>query len=142
MFQVKVMLRVSGPGEGGSFFNADKRKKQITLVDPASASTSTAEDRRPAVSAPKMFAFDAIFTEEDAQVIKIHSREIYICLFVHSSSAPSRRCVIEIEECKGIYRELMVEKKPYIYTLLQHKLNAKRLSGAQRRKCFHLKVVN
>ena len=61
------MLRVS-TGEGGSFFNADKRKKQVTLVDPSSAQSSTAEDRRPTVAAPKMFAFDAIFTEEDSQV--------------------------------------------------------------------------
>ncbi|XP_048506974.1 uncharacterized protein LOC105687336 isoform X2 [Athalia rosae] len=64
--KVKVMLRVSS-GEGGSFFNADKRKKQVTLVDPASAQSSSAEDRRPTVAAPKMFAFDAIFTEEDSQ---------------------------------------------------------------------------
>ena len=69
MLQVKVMLRVSS-GEGGSFFNADKRKKQVTLIDPASAQSSTAEDRRPTVLAPKMFAFDAIFTEEDSQVIQ------------------------------------------------------------------------
>ncbi|XP_023287540.1 uncharacterized protein LOC105694763 [Orussus abietinus] len=64
--KVKVMLRVS-TGDGGSFFNADKRKKQVTLVDPASAQSSTADDRRPTVAAPKMFAFDAIFTEEDSQ---------------------------------------------------------------------------
>jgi len=61
------MLRVS-PGDGGSFFNADKRKKQVTLVDPTSGQSSSAEDRRPTVAAPKMFAFDAIFTEEDSQV--------------------------------------------------------------------------
>ncbi|XP_058796972.1 kinesin-like protein CG14535 [Phymastichus coffea] len=60
------MLRVSS-AEGESCFNADKRKKQVTLVDPTSAQSSTAEDRRPTVSAPKMFAFDAIFTEEDSQ---------------------------------------------------------------------------
>ncbi|XP_067215067.1 kinesin-like protein KIF26A isoform X2 [Linepithema humile] len=64
--KVKVMLRVS-PGDGGSFFNADKRKKQVTLVDPTSGQSSSAEDRRPTVAAPKMFAFDAIFTEEDSQ---------------------------------------------------------------------------
>ncbi|XP_026668699.1 kinesin-like protein CG14535 isoform X2 [Ceratina calcarata] len=64
--KVKVMLKVS-PGEGGSFFNADKRKKQVTLVDPTAGQSSTADDRRPTVAAPKMFAFDAIFTEEDSQ---------------------------------------------------------------------------
>ena len=61
------MLKVS-PGEGGSFFNADKRKKQVTLVDPTAGQSSSADDRRPTVAAPKMFAFDAIFTEEDSQV--------------------------------------------------------------------------
>lgn len=60
------MLKVSS-GEGGSFFNADKRKKQVTLVDPTSGQSSSADDRRPTVAAPKMFAFDAIFTEEDSQ---------------------------------------------------------------------------
>ncbi|KAG9432605.1 hypothetical protein HZU67_05852 [Apis mellifera carnica] len=64
--KVKVMLKVS-PGEGGSFFNADKRKKQVTLVDPTAGQSSSADDRRPTVAAPKMFAFDAIFTEEDSQ---------------------------------------------------------------------------
>ncbi|XP_076239417.1 uncharacterized protein LOC143182349 [Calliopsis andreniformis] len=64
--KVKVMLKVS-PGDGGSFFNADKRKKQVTLVDPTAGQSSSAEDRRPTVAAPKMFAFDAIFTEEDSQ---------------------------------------------------------------------------
>ncbi|XP_029032702.2 uncharacterized protein LOC114871226 isoform X2 [Osmia bicornis bicornis] len=64
--KVKVMLKVS-PGEGGSFFNADKRKKQVTLIDPTAGQSSSADDRRPTVAAPKMFAFDAIFTEEDSQ---------------------------------------------------------------------------
>ncbi|CAK9821011.1 Kinesin-like protein CG14535 [Anthophora plagiata] len=64
--RVKVMLKVS-PGDGGSFFNADKRKKQVTLVDPTAGQSSSSEDRRPTVAAPKMFAFDAIFTEEDSQ---------------------------------------------------------------------------
>ncbi|XP_076766277.1 uncharacterized protein LOC143433053 isoform X2 [Xylocopa sonorina] len=64
--KVKVMLKVSH-GEGGSFFNADKKKKQVTLVDPTAGQSSSADDRKPAVPAPKMFAFDAIFTEEDSQ---------------------------------------------------------------------------
>lgn len=74
------MLRVS-PGDGGSFFNADKRKKQVTLVDPASGQSSSAEDRRPTVAAPKMFAFDAIFTEEDSQVYNYKYRDI--CVHLH-----------------------------------------------------------
>ena len=74
------MLRVSSD-EGGSFFSADKRKKQVTLVDPTSELISTVEDRRPTVAAPKIFAFDAIFTEEDSQVCKQNSsfiKRIYL----------------------------------------------------------------
>jgi hypothetical protein len=53
-----------------SFFNVDTRRKQVTLFDPATCGgTSTApEDRRVGVAAPKMFAFDAIFTADDSQV--------------------------------------------------------------------------
>lgn len=75
------MLRVS-PGDGGSFFNADKRKKQVTLVDPASGQSSSAEDRRPTVAAPKMFAFDAIFTEEDSQVSWYKITRKHLRLFI------------------------------------------------------------
>lgn len=75
--QVKVMLRVSTPTNGspqegsatGSFFSLDKRKKQVTLFDPAVCSgVSAPEDRRVGVAAPKMFAFDAIFSQDDSQV--------------------------------------------------------------------------
>ncbi|KAL1509091.1 hypothetical protein ABEB36_003885 [Hypothenemus hampei] len=75
---VKVMLRVSNPTQttqdlGGSgsnsFFSLDKRKKQVTLVDPSILSGSSAApvDRRVGVAAPKMFAFDAIFSQDDSQ---------------------------------------------------------------------------
>lgn len=80
--QVKVMLRVSSPSNaspqegspgGSSFFNLDKRKKQVTLYDPgvsgvAGGGTTAPEDRRVGVAAPKMFAFDAIFSQDDSQV--------------------------------------------------------------------------
>lgn len=70
------MLRVSSPSgtspekEGNnSFFNLDKRKKQVTLYDPGALNgTAAPEDRRVAVAAPKMFAFDAIFSQDDSQV--------------------------------------------------------------------------
>lgn len=75
MLQVKVMLRVAGEAPSGgedvtSFFSVDKRRKQVTLFDPAACGGSAAapEDRRVGVAAPKMFAFDAIFTQEDSQV--------------------------------------------------------------------------
>ncbi|KAJ8922552.1 hypothetical protein NQ315_007582 [Exocentrus adspersus] len=73
---VKVMLRVSNSTSGSaadsassnSFFSLDKRKKQVTLIDPSVCSGSAApEDRRVGVAAPKMFAFDAIFSQDDSQ---------------------------------------------------------------------------
>lgn len=72
------MLRVSAPPTGSAadagggtngFFSLDKRKKQVTLIDPSACGGSVApEDRRVAVAAPKMFAFDAIFSHDDSQV--------------------------------------------------------------------------
>lgn len=78
--KVKVMLRVSNPRQAygssshpsispsssNSFFSLDKRKKQVTLVDP-SCGTTAPEDRRVGVAAPKMFAFDAVFSQDDSQ---------------------------------------------------------------------------
>lgn len=69
------MLRVSNPVSGtdssNTFFSLDKRKKQVNLVDPAVCGGSAApEDRRVGVAAPKMFAFDAIFSQDDSQVRK------------------------------------------------------------------------
>ena len=53
-----------------SFFSVDSRRKQVTLFDPAACGgTAAPEDRRVGVAAPKMFAFDAIFTQDDSQVI-------------------------------------------------------------------------
>jgi hypothetical protein len=52
-----------------SFLTVDSRKKQVTLFDPAACGgTAAPEDRRVGVAAPKMFAFDAIFTQDDSQV--------------------------------------------------------------------------
>lgn len=71
------MLRVASPQtspspDSGSysFFSLDKRKKQVTLLDPSVCNGSAApEDRKIGVAAPKMFAFDAIFSQDDSQVI-------------------------------------------------------------------------
>lgn len=73
------MLRVASPHSSGSspdtsgsysFFNLDKRKKQVTLLDPSVCNgTAAPEERRIGVAAPKMFAFDAIFSQDDSQVI-------------------------------------------------------------------------
>lgn len=66
------MLRVGASGEGPftsgtQTFSMDKRKKQVSLCETAPAATAP-EDRKVGVAAPKMFAFDAIFSQDDAQV--------------------------------------------------------------------------
>lgn len=69
------MLRISGDPSSG-FLNVDKKRKQLTLQEPSAADhhhPAGAEDRRVGVSAPKMFAFDGLFTQEDSQV---HSNRV------------------------------------------------------------------
>lgn len=68
------MLRVSDShtnDENPHFMAVDKKKRQVTLTDPSSAiqmATCTSQERSPMVAAPKMFAFDSLFTAEDQQV--------------------------------------------------------------------------
>lgn len=68
------MLRVSDAHtdmEHPHFMAVDKKKRQVTLTDPSAASAlavSTSQERGPMVAAPKMFAFDSLFTAEDQQV--------------------------------------------------------------------------
>lgn len=68
--RVKVMLRVASTAEdadgGGSFMEIDARQKQLTVYEP-DTSLGPAEERRVGVAAPKMFAFDAIFSPDDSQ---------------------------------------------------------------------------
>lgn len=78
--QVKVMLRIadnpvtSDEGASSSFLTVDKKKRQVTLSDPSQASLAAAshpsgsQERGPMVAAPKMFAFDGLFTPDDSQV--------------------------------------------------------------------------
>lgn len=71
--KVKVMLRVadksdSAVSESGCFMALDKKKRQVTLTDPKNVSAPQAQERAPMVAAPKMFAFDNLFTAEDKQV--------------------------------------------------------------------------
>lgn len=66
------MLRVGESTEDPSgILGIDSRRKQVTLIDPGGIGSNagvTPEERRVAVSAPKMFAFDGIFGDEDDQV--------------------------------------------------------------------------
>lgn len=55
-----------------SNMSIDKKKRQVTLSEPSSgtatAVASATQERGPMVAAPKMFAFDNLFTNEDSQV--------------------------------------------------------------------------
>lgn len=76
---------------GNEFINIDQKKRQITFLEssaaatstetandpaasadvaagPSSAAASSLMDRAPMVSAPKIFAFDGLFTSNDPQV--------------------------------------------------------------------------
>lgn len=81
LFQVKVMLRVGASGEGPftsgtQTFSMDKRKKQVSLCETAAAAAP--EDRKVGVAAPKMFAFDAIFSDDDSQVSNWRRKQILL----------------------------------------------------------------
>ena len=82
--KVRVILRVANSGViddskvgNSSFFQMDKKKRQVTLFDRTSmknesipSSTMNSSDnneRRIDVAAPKMFAFDGLYTDEDSQ---------------------------------------------------------------------------
>lgn len=64
------MLRISGIIDDTQphFLSIEKKKRQITLNDPASIQNVTsAQERGPKVASPKIFAFDNLFTDEDGQ---------------------------------------------------------------------------
>ncbi|XP_070698679.1 kinesin-like protein KIF26A [Pempheris klunzingeri] len=74
MGKVKVMMRIcpsleaADSSESQSFMKVDSRKKQLTLYDPASSPHSSSGHRRSAtVAVPKIFAFDAVFTQDASQ---------------------------------------------------------------------------
>lgn len=68
------MLRISesslADGTQPHYLSIDKKKRQITLTDPtntAALTTAASQERAPKVAAPKIFAFDNLFTDEDVQ---------------------------------------------------------------------------
>ncbi|XP_037551127.1 kinesin-like protein KIF26A [Nematolebias whitei] len=74
MGKVKVMMRIcpsleaADSSEFQSFLKVDSRKKQLTLYDSASSPHSSSGHRRSAtVAVPKIFAFDAVFTQDASQ---------------------------------------------------------------------------
>ncbi len=71
MGKVRVILRVATSKlteekkKGQQHFVMDKKRRQVTLLDPSSSSCNS--NNKEVVSAPKMFAFDGLFTDEDPQ---------------------------------------------------------------------------
>ncbi|XP_056332602.1 kinesin-like protein KIF26A isoform X1 [Danio aesculapii] len=73
MGKVKVMMRICpslgvvDSSESMSFLKVDTRKKQLTLYDPSLHTQPTSVHRRAVLPAPKMFAFDAVFSQDASQ---------------------------------------------------------------------------
>ncbi|XP_052058492.1 uncharacterized protein LOC127698847 isoform X2 [Mytilus californianus] len=67
--KVKVMLKICPSthhsDQGTSFLSIDPRRKQVTVFDPTASGIPTSAHRK--TSAPKMFAFDAVFSPDDSQ---------------------------------------------------------------------------
>ncbi|XP_052829750.1 kinesin-like protein KIF26B isoform X2 [Octopus bimaculoides] len=70
--KVKVMVRIFSPPNGNNgdhsslILSVDARKKQITLHDPSTSGYVSAAHRRTGIVAPKTFAFDAVFPQDDS----------------------------------------------------------------------------
>ncbi|KAM4633495.1 kinesin-like protein KIF26A [Polymixia lowei] len=71
MGKVKVMVRIcsvqSDTSESMSFLKVDARKKQLTLCETSANSQASTTQRRSPASAPKIFAFDAVFSQDASQ---------------------------------------------------------------------------
>ena len=64
-----------------TYLTVDKKKRQVTLTETHSSATMAPSERGPMVSAPKMFAFDALFTTEDSQVCSMGwFRTVVVCI--------------------------------------------------------------
>lgn len=75
MMRICPSLGAADSSESQSFLKVDSRKKQLTLYDPASSPHSGSGHRRSAtVAVPKIFAFDAVFTQDASQVRSTLSR--------------------------------------------------------------------
>ena len=74
--KIRVILRVAkGESlaiqdglESNQMFHLDRKRKQLTLYDPSICrGQESIEERKVGVAAPKMFAFDNVFTDQDSQ---------------------------------------------------------------------------
>lgn len=89
IFQVKVILRIVSTNHHGdhaaSFLNIDTRNKQVTVYDPAASGYATSMAHRKAAMAPKMFAFDGVYSPDDGLVRIFRCLNFFsgaLCLFL------------------------------------------------------------
>lgn len=88
MMRICPSLEDADSSESQSFLKVDSRKKQLTLYDPASSPHSSSGHRRSAtVAVPKIFAFDAVFTQDASQVMDIIFVPFFCILLIRNLSA-------------------------------------------------------
>ena len=91
MLRVCPVLELSGH----QFLSMDERRKQVTVYDPASCGITTAANRRPGmISAPKMFAFDAVFSQDDALVSSVILFVQFMSSYQYLKSVPLCLCSV------------------------------------------------
>ena len=68
--KVKVVLRICpvDVNRTNSFLSIDESKKVVTVYDPANSGYVLPSHRRNGLTAPKMFGFDAVFSQDDSLV--------------------------------------------------------------------------
>lgn len=123
------MLRISDTttttdGAQPHYLCIDKKKRQITLTDPVTLSTqntAATQERSPMVAAPKIFAFDNLFTHDDAQTD--------VCSSALSEVIPAvlegtDGCLLTLGYPNAgmyiVYRK--IEKKPFFSTIFSNHL--------------------
>ena len=65
---LRIVATNSHGDQAASFLTIDTRNKQVTVHDPAASGYATSVAHRKAAMAPKMFAFDAVFSPDDCLV--------------------------------------------------------------------------
>ena len=68
---LRIVASNSHGDQASSFLTIDTRNKQVTVHDPAASGYATSAAHRKAAMAPKMFAFDAVFSPDDCLVCMI-----------------------------------------------------------------------
>lgn len=104
MMRICPSLEATDSSESQSFLKVDSRKKQLTLYDPASSPHSGSGHRRSAtVAVPKIFAFDAVFTQDASQVRPVRPLFACLCACMHerfgNSASQGQRSVFMLRGC-------------------------------------------